>query len=89
MSIISALRRQETLKFKATLEYLVRVYLKKEIKEPGMVSHTCNPSYSGGGDLEDCGLRSAQAVSESPSQPIKKLVMLVCTCHPQLCWKYK
>jgi hypothetical protein len=41
MSIISALRRQETLKFKATLEYLVRVYLKKEIKEPGMVSHTC------------------------------------------------
>jgi hypothetical protein len=27
------------------------------------VAHTYNPSYSGGRDLEDCGLRTAQANS--------------------------
>jgi hypothetical protein len=26
-----------------------------------LVAHTCNPSYSGGRDQEDCGLKSAQA----------------------------
>jgi hypothetical protein len=33
-----------------------------------LVAHTCNPSYSGGRDQEDCGSRLAQAESESLSQ---------------------
>jgi hypothetical protein len=32
------------------------------------VAHTCNPSYSGGGDQEDHGLKSARANSSKPSQ---------------------
>jgi hypothetical protein len=28
---------------------------------PGMVAHTCNPSYSGSRDQEDPGLKPAQA----------------------------
>jgi hypothetical protein len=36
-------------------------------KAPGMVTHTCNPSYLGGRDLEHHGLSSVQAkVSETP-----------------------
>jgi hypothetical protein len=27
----------------------------KQEKQPGPVAHTCNPSYSGGRDQEDCG----------------------------------
>jgi hypothetical protein len=29
------------------------------------VAHTCNPSYSGGGDQENCGLKPAWANSSS------------------------
>jgi hypothetical protein len=38
------------------------------------VAHTCNPSYSGGRDQEDCGLKSSWAnssrnpISKNPSQ---------------------
>jgi hypothetical protein len=38
------------------------------------VAHACNPSYSGGRDQEDCGLKPVQAnssqdpVSKKPSQ---------------------
>jgi hypothetical protein len=28
---------------------------------PGVVAHACNPSYLGGRDQEDCGLKPAQA----------------------------
>jgi hypothetical protein len=33
----------------------------KQYRKPGVVAHTCNPSYLGGRDQEDCGLRPAQA----------------------------
>jgi hypothetical protein len=33
----------------------------------GIVAQACNPSYSGGGDWEDCG----QNVDKTASQPIK------------------
>jgi hypothetical protein len=43
------------------------------------VAHACNPSYSGGGDQEDCGLKPVQANRETlspknPSQKKKKVV---------------
>jgi hypothetical protein len=38
-------------------------FLMKEMGELGPVAHTCNPSYSGGRDLEDLGLKPAQANS--------------------------
>jgi hypothetical protein len=31
--------------------------------KPGAIAHTCNPSYSGGRDQEDYGLKPAQANS--------------------------
>jgi hypothetical protein len=37
--------------------------LKNGIMVPVLVAHTCNPSYSGGRDQEDHGLRLAQANS--------------------------
>jgi hypothetical protein len=33
-------------------------------------THACNPSYSGGRDQEDCGLKPARA--NSPQDPISK-----------------
>jgi hypothetical protein len=39
------------------------------------VAHaTCNPSYLGGGDQEDCGSRPAQVNSKTPSQQQKSWV---------------
>jgi hypothetical protein len=35
-----------------------------------LVAHTCNPSYSGGGDQEDCGSQPARA--NSSQDPISK-----------------
>jgi hypothetical protein len=42
--------------------HLTSQLLKKQ-KEPASVAHVCNPSYSGGRDQEDCGLKTAQANS--------------------------
>jgi hypothetical protein len=35
----------------------------KTTLEPGASAHTCNPSYSGGRDQEDCSSKPAQANS--------------------------
>jgi hypothetical protein len=35
----------------------------KENLEPGVVAHACNSSYVGGGNQEDCDLRTALAKS--------------------------
>jgi hypothetical protein len=46
------------------------------------VVHTCNPSYVGGRDQEDRGLRPAPAKSyQDPILP-HQLGMVVCPCHP-------
>jgi hypothetical protein len=37
----------------------------------GVSGSLCNPSYSGGGDQEDCGLKPAQA--NNPRDPISKI----------------
>jgi hypothetical protein len=42
------------------------VLLKYYIMSWTPVAHTCNPSYSGGRDQEDCGLKSAPANSSRP-----------------------
>jgi hypothetical protein len=34
---------------------------KKTMTSQVLVAHACNPSYSGGRDLEDCDLKPAQA----------------------------
>jgi hypothetical protein len=46
---------------------------KKKIKRSwlGAVGHTCNPSYSGSTDQEDCSSKSAQA--KSFRDPISKI----------------
>jgi hypothetical protein len=42
---------------------------------------TCNPSFSDGGDQEDCDLKPVQEkVHRMPFQPIKGIVVL--DCHP-------
>jgi hypothetical protein len=48
-----------------------------------VVVHSCNPSYLGGGDWEDCGLRLSRVkkVSEIPFQP----GMVVHTCSYVRC----
>jgi hypothetical protein len=48
--------RQEDYKFKASLGYVETVSQKNK-KEPAVVIHIYNPSYSGGGDWENLGLR--------------------------------
>jgi hypothetical protein len=47
-----------------------------------MVAHSCNPSYSGGGDFEDVGQdQTGQKVNESPiSTNMAEIV--VCICNP-------
>jgi hypothetical protein len=49
----------------------------------GMAVHTYNPSYLGGGDWEDHGLRSvwAKRYQEQDSISTKELGMVVYTCH--------
>jgi hypothetical protein len=43
--------------------------------EPGMVAHTCNPTYSGGRDQEDfSSLPVQQKVHKTPAQSIKNWV---------------
>jgi hypothetical protein len=47
----------------------------KELANQALVAHACNPSYSGGKDQEDHGLRPAQAnISRDPisKNPITK-----------------
>jgi hypothetical protein len=47
------------------------------------VAHTYSPSYSGGGDGEDHGWRSAQAKSlQDPNFSQSKLGMVAHSCHP-------
>jgi hypothetical protein len=36
-----------------------------EVTSQALVAHACNPSYSGGRDREDCGLKPAQANSSA------------------------
>jgi hypothetical protein len=43
---------------------------KKKTKSPALMGHACNPSYSGGRDQEDRGLKPAQA--NSWQDPISK-----------------
>jgi hypothetical protein len=50
------------------------------IMKPGAVAHSCNPSYSGGRDLEDGGFR--QEVSKPSTQSIT-LCVVVYACHPR------
>jgi hypothetical protein len=48
------------------------------------VAHTCNPSYSGGGDREDCSSREVQAkkLARSPSQSISQMWYLTPVIPP-------
>jgi hypothetical protein len=46
-----------------------------------MVTHTCKPSYSGGRDQEDGGLKPAPGKSQQHSTP--KLGMTVHFCNPR------
>jgi hypothetical protein len=39
------------------------------------MAHFCNPSYSGSGDMEDCGLKGAQAKSSQDSISTNKCLM--------------
>jgi hypothetical protein len=71
MPLVTALRklREEDLKFKASVGYIVRPFLsqkkkkkekeRKKEKSSVLVVHACNPSYSGGRDQEDQGSRPA------------------------------
>jgi hypothetical protein len=43
--------------------YIQQDPVSKNEKRLGLVIHTCNPSYLGGRDWEDCGLRPAWAKS--------------------------
>jgi hypothetical protein len=52
----------------------------------GAVSHSCNPSYSGGGDQEDCSSSSGKKVSEALSQTIKSWVWLCSPTIPDTEW---
>jgi hypothetical protein len=45
--------------------------IKMKSSEPGMVVHTCNPSYSEGTDQEDCGLKPSLANSSRDPISIK------------------
>jgi hypothetical protein len=47
-------KRLEVFKFKPILKKE-----KEKEKKPEVMTHTCNPNYTGGGDQEDHGLRSA------------------------------
>jgi hypothetical protein len=38
-------------------------YLSKKNKSQALVAHSCNPSYSGGRNQEDCGSKTVQANS--------------------------
>jgi hypothetical protein len=44
---------------------------KKELFSRAPVAHACNPSYSGGRDQEDCGLKPTWA--SSSRDPISKI----------------
>jgi O-acetyl-ADP-ribose deacetylase (regulator of RNase III) len=44
--------------------------IKKKKTKPGMVIHTCNPSYSGGRDQEDRGSKPTQ--ENSSQDPLSK-----------------
>jgi hypothetical protein len=46
------------------------IFLKKKISW-ALVTHCCNPGYSGGRDQEDCGSKPAQA--NSSLDPISKI----------------
>jgi hypothetical protein len=46
-----------------------------------MVVHVCNPSYSGGGDWEDRGLRPARAKHSQDLISINKLGVMVHVCE--------
>jgi hypothetical protein len=45
-----------------------------------MALHVCNPSYFGGGELEDLGLRQAQVKSYYDPISSNKLDMVAHTC---------
>jgi hypothetical protein len=47
-----------------------------------MVDQACYPSYLGGADQEDHGVRSAYANSKQDLISINKLGVVVCTCGP-------
>jgi hypothetical protein len=49
--------------FLLSIKYLFRVDINMKRKSWAPVAHACNPSYSGGRDLEDHGSKPAQANS--------------------------
>jgi hypothetical protein len=49
--------RQDDLKFKASLGYVDRTCLKKKRKNWVLVTHSCNPSYSGDQEVRSGGFR--------------------------------
>jgi hypothetical protein len=49
--------RQEDWGFKDSLAYVVRLSQKRGEKSLVVVTHTCNPGYSGDRDQEDCDLK--------------------------------
>jgi hypothetical protein len=56
--------RQEDYEFKASMDYIARLPLKKKKKKSRMLmAHTCNPCSSGVRDQEDHGTKPAQGNS--------------------------
>jgi hypothetical protein len=56
---------------KTCLEFPVVINLETKLLGQVLVAHACNPSYSGGRDQEDQGLKPAQA--NSSQDPISKI----------------
>jgi hypothetical protein len=57
-------------------------WLQKTIIYPRPVSHSCDPSYAGGGDQEDYGLWAAWAKSYWEPISINNPGIVVSTCVP-------
>jgi hypothetical protein len=55
----------------------------------GAEAHACNPSYSGGRNWEDGGLRTARAKSSWDPHLNQWLGMMTHICHPSYCGKHK
>jgi hypothetical protein len=77
MPVVPAVRRlsQEDGEFEASLGYIEKLCFKNSHNLSWVpVAHTCNPSYSGSRDQEDCGSKPVQAkssqdhISKNPSQ---------------------
>jgi hypothetical protein len=56
-----------------SLYYILFLFVIRNEKEGKLVAHACNPSYSGGRDQGDRGLKPAQA--NSSGDPVSKILI--------------